>query len=100
MGELPGASVDSPATLHDLCRHLTNYQPALQSAARDLQAAVTAEFEARQDRWAPIAAALSDWIASENAAEAADTAVTSIKQVETWLRRRTTTCATSDSGVR
>jgi hypothetical protein len=84
--KLPATSVDSPSTLDDLSRHLTNRQPDLQSAACALQSAATAEFEAHQDRWAPIAAALSAWIAAENAAQAARTSVTRIKRVETWLK--------------
>lgn len=83
---VPVTAADSPSTLRDLSAHLADRHPGLHTAAADLRARAAAELERRQDRWAPVATALSAWVAAERAAQQARLAAGRIKRVETWLK--------------
>jgi energy-coupling factor transporter ATP-binding protein EcfA2 len=76
----------SPTAMTILADHLARTCPPLQTAVATLQQAAAAELDRRQDSWAPVATALSLWVAAEQAAQSAKSISGRLKRVETWMK--------------
>jgi recombinational DNA repair ATPase RecF len=72
--------------LNDLGTHLESHHEALSLAIEIVRDSTAAELKRREDRWRPIAAALSAWIEVAHAARADAEHMPRIKAAETWLK--------------
>ncbi len=75
--------------LRALAGHLDQALPPLTREIRSLSARADAEHAARDDQWAPVAAAVSSWCADADAALDAALPVASIKAADKWLKAAT-----------
>ena len=84
----PGTAATETA-LRDLADHLDRALAPLTQQIRDLSARAAAEHLKRDDRWTPVAAAVSAWCADADAAQDAALPVASIKAADKWLKAAT-----------
>jgi energy-coupling factor transporter ATP-binding protein EcfA2 len=77
------------AALRALASHLDQALAPMTQHIRALSARATAEYLEREDRWAPVATAVSSWCADADAALDAAVPVTSIKAADKWLKAAT-----------
>jgi hypothetical protein len=69
-----------------LATHLETRHEAFASALEVLKKAAAAELKRREDRWRPIATAISEWIPPAREARAGAEPIPRIKLAETWLK--------------
>ena len=74
------------AGLRALAAHVEGSFPALGLAVEGVVESARAEFDQRQDRWAPVAERIREWTALARRGEAAKSTVAAIKAAEAWLR--------------
>lgn len=77
------------STINDLAAlatHLETRHEAFASAIEVLKKSAAAELKRREDRWRPIATAISGWIQSAKEARASAEHLSRIKAAETWLK--------------
>ena len=84
----PGAP-PTPAGLRALADHLDQSLAALTRELNSLSARASAEISERDDRWTPVAAAVSSWCQDAEAAQDGLAPVASIRAAETWLKAAT-----------
>jgi hypothetical protein len=87
LGQRPEGS-DADA-LRKLADHIEHARPPLVQAVSALTSAAEAELQAREGIWAPIAAAVVEWCARAQKAEAAAAPVPALKEAVTWLKGAT-----------
>jgi hypothetical protein len=75
--------------VQDLADHLESAYEPLRAAVTSLVASARAELLEREDRWAPLAADVTNWCARAQAAQAAARPVPSLKLAVAWLRAAT-----------
>lgn len=78
-----GASMDDSTAL---AVHLETRHPAFASAIDALRKSAAAELQRREDRWRPIAAAISEWTESARDARVGAEDLPRIKAAEAWLK--------------
>jgi len=79
-------SLDAPADPQALAGHLTATLPAVEASAAEFRDRVRTELDRREAAWAPLARALSVWLASAEPALAASGQVADLKLAEAWLK--------------
>lgn len=80
---------EGPAALRKLAGHIEQAWPPLHAAVTDLAAAADAQLQARQDRWAPVAAQVTTWCTLAKEAETAAQPVPALKKALSWLKGAT-----------
>jgi recombinational DNA repair ATPase RecF len=78
-----GSSIND---LTDMATHLETRHEAFAGAIEVVKKAAAAELKRREDRWRPIATAISGWIQSAREVRAAAEHLPRIKAAETWLK--------------
>ena len=78
-----GASITDPASL---ATHLETHFDAFARAIDTLRRSAAAEVQRREDRWRPIATAISEWIPTAKAARSGAEHLPRIKAAENWLK--------------
>lgn len=81
------AATATPSGLRRLAAHMRTTHGELTQAAASVSAAVASEVQRREDRWEPVATAISAWCELQEAALAAKAVSGGIKTVEDWLKR-------------
>ena len=76
-----------PSGLRALSVHMRATHPGLIESATSVSGAVATELQRREDRWAPVATAVSTWCQFQDAAVAAKAASGRTKSVEDWLKQ-------------
>jgi ABC-type Mn2+/Zn2+ transport system ATPase subunit len=84
----PGAPLTA-AGLHALADHLEQALHSVTAELGSLSADADAKYAEREDAWAPVAAAVSEWCASAEDAQAGLAPVASVKAAEAWLKAAT-----------
>ena len=82
----PGTPESSISDLAALAAHLETHHEAFAGAIEVLRKSAAAELQRREDRWRPIATALSEWTQSAREARAGAEDLPRIKAAETWLK--------------
>lgn len=80
---------DGAEGLRRLADHIQQAWPALRQSTISLAAAAEVERAAREDRWAPVAAAVAGWCKRASEAETAAKAVPALQAAITWLKNAT-----------
>jgi recombinational DNA repair ATPase RecF len=80
---------DDAAGLRRLADHVEQTWPPLYEAVTELVSAAAAEFQAREDRWAPVAAEVAAWCTRARDAEVAARPVPALQAASTWLKGAT-----------
>jgi hypothetical protein len=88
-GPPDAGAVPAAAGLRDLADHLDQALLPLAREVRALSAEAAARHAEREDAWAPVAAAVSSWCSTAEAAQDGLAPVASIKAAETWLKGAT-----------
>lgn len=81
-----GSNADA---LRQFADHIEQARPALAQAVAALAAAADAELQAREGIWAPMAAAVAEWCARAQRAQAAASPVPALKAAVAWLKGAT-----------
>ncbi len=82
-------SGSSITDLKALADHLQTRVATFSNTVKGLRTAAAAELQRREDRWRPIALAISQWTQRARAARAGSEHIAPIKAAETWLKDAT-----------